>query len=535
METQSSNDDRRDAHNKNALSRSPSSPAPVFKQLLRSMDSLQAALLRSSPLAPPLLDMLKGFLKGFFLYYLPVSLLRRRFTPEARRRAAAIGTFAATARFIHHFLLWLRRSLSSASSSSSSSSSSLRLLLGSGERGRRRKEQLLEWLQRYRHAVQGGTAMATTLWVDPSLGSSTVVLWCLIRAVSSLLPPALSNHPAAPVIVMMLSAGQILSTWIFQPKELDPTYRRFLDYQGDKKRKFIKNALASPSVFVNGGRSVFHPNESVLGHARRFWMSNFPKAFSLYLPLHSAFFLWSVLGKLFNPRSRGNSSGSSSDSSSSSPASTSTLPISRASPWWRRAQSVLREAVPVYISNLMRSSAFLATYCTVAWASCYPYYTFLWWLNRHITTPSYRFVLRPTRGPTMFYCMIAGLAVLIEKPRRRSMLAAYCLTYALDSLYRGLLRHTTVRPSPLVAFVLMTFSAAVMVQHHRNQPAFLIKWLLGISTVTEASTVPSSSSSSLSSSLPSPSSPSSLAGDTGKREEAAMGEGQTEEEEKGQE
>ena len=48
-------------------------------------------------------------------------------------------------------------------------------------------------------------------------------------------------------------------------------------------------------------------------------------------------------------------------------------------------------------------------------------------------------------GMLMYVGSAAGFSVLVEDPRRQALLAAYCMTYAIDGLYKMLLHRFKLR------------------------------------------------------------------------------------------
>jgi len=75
---------------------------------------------------------------------------------------------------------------------------------------------------------------------------------------------------------------------------------------------------------------------------------------------------------------------------------------------------------------------------------------------------------------------VSGLAALLEKPARRTELAIYCLTYAMDSLYRWY-RDTyknTIYGFKLPMKLFLVLSGSMLFHFHKNQPSFVMKWLM---------------------------------------------------------
>jgi len=119
----------------------------------------------------------------------------------------------------------------------------------------------------------------------------------------------------------------------------------------------------------------------------------------------------------------------------------------------------------ILFENILRSCAFLATYVTLAWYSgCVVSRLF----------PRIPF----TRNSTILHLWVGGLATGLERPRRQSELAVYCLTYAIDSLWNRFKTTDIGKNAHLPVGFLLVFSIAVLAQHHRQQPSFVTDWLL---------------------------------------------------------
>lgn len=115
-----------------------------------------------------------------------------------------------------------------------------------------------------------------------------------------------------------------------------------------------------------------------------------------------------------------------------------------------------------FIKNISRSSLFLASYCTLAWLSACSFY---------------KFISPVTRLSLMKHTWVAGLTILIERENRRTELAAYCLTYALDSVNKWAIKSNHIKPHPIFQLLIMSLSSGVMLYNHTQQPAILMKWL----------------------------------------------------------
>lgn len=135
-----------------------------------------------------------------------------------------------------------------------------------------------------------------------------------------------------------------------------------------------------------------------------------------------------------------------------------------------------------YAEGVSRSTLFLASYCTLAWSD--PVFPPL----LHATHFMFRysackfFALFPgvTRTTLLIPTMLSGLPVLLERPSRRTELAIYVASYALDSLHNQL---AVLRGKDLWMPTRSILVLATMVLFHNFQqmPTFLSSWLLRLS------------------------------------------------------
>jgi len=83
-----------------------------------------------------------------------------------------------------------------------------------------------------------------------------------------------------------------------------------------------------------------------------------------------------------------------------------------------------------------------------------------------------------TRNSTFFHLWVGGLATELERPRRQSELAMYCLVYAIDSMWNYFKTTERGKNAQLPVGLLLVVSMAVLSQYHRQQPSFVTNWLL---------------------------------------------------------
>lgn len=119
----------------------------------------------------------------------------------------------------------------------------------------------------------------------------------------------------------------------------------------------------------------------------------------------------------------------------------------------------------ILLVNVIRSCAFLATYVTLAWSSgCFVSKIF----------PKIPF----SRFSTFLHLWVGGLATELERPKRQAELAAYCLTYAIDSVWNYVKTTERGKHVHLPVGFLLVGSMAVLSHQHREQPSFITDWLL---------------------------------------------------------
>jgi len=338
---------------------------------------------------------LRGFSKSFLLYFVPITLLRRGSILSNLRRALAIGIFTAGVRAGDDILTKLK-------------SESFQ---GNPQR------PVEEFISKYTLGVAAFISALVAINIDGEIQSSiTVVLWTIVRALRPFVPEIWGGA----VIVMCLTAAQLLSTWLVCPWEHNVAYRNFLTYHGGIPKKQLELLTKHPIDTC----SIVHPGKKCADFITSFFFQSLPRSIRLYGPVYIITFLLS-----------------------------SSKNISRT------------------IVGFIRSCLFLSLYCTSAWLS-------LCTFQRIRTEPISRFHI-------FSHAWIAGLAVILETASRRSELAAYCLTYTLESFFIYLQRQGYSLMSPPVNALLLAISAGVLLHHHDHQPKAAMHWLfkLGSGTV----------------------------------------------------
>jgi hypothetical protein len=279
--------------------------------------------------------------------------------------------------------------------------------------------KIREQLDHKREFIAGVLSTLIAGRIDDTVSSNSVLLiWIMVRAVRSAIP---FNIPYSSLLVMCLSTTQLLSTWIRAPYEHSDTYWTFLNVQGGQLERVLKaywDCYDNMGALRLNGCAAIHPNSTCLPNALRFFRDGLFRALPVYIPVHLLSFLFSK----------------------------------------KRSLERLAE-------NIIRSCVFLSSYCTLAWfVSC------LW----------FKVDGGVTRKRLLAFLWIPGFAVLFEPPSRRTELAAYCLTHALNSIWNHLKRKHKVTPSPLLAKLLLALTIGTLLHHNDQQPHFITKYLFGI-------------------------------------------------------
>lgn len=308
-------------------------------------------------------------------------------------------------------------------------------------------QQKSQFLRYYSQAIAGGVGASVALGIDRNLGYNTMVIWFTIRAVRCLLEENVLGRwifmiPHLPTVVMCLSAAQILSTWVRYPIELDPAYRRFLDTHGGRPRWVMKRFAAPNTPAIFPLYMLRKPNNGAISDGFQFFFAGLRRAVKVYAPLYVASFTVSMFQTKNHTSLR------------------------------------LVKLLKNLLVNILQSSVFLSAYCTIAWIS----WPVLFLFGRTFYNGATRVGLRR-------HVWMAGLATLLERKERRPELAAYCATYAIDTLWRRLERAYPIceHLQPLLSAILLIASCSIMLHHYNKQPALVTKWVLGFTTDDQTS------------------------------------------------
>ena len=221
------------------------------------------------------------------------------------------------------------------------------------------------------------------------------------RLVRTLLAPTRWEH--GDTFLMCLAASQITYSWIIKPHTLPTAFVRFLNKHGGHDLWFYDAAreLASRPAGVTGPVNALigtpheglvgnhpcdwaHPGTTCDGNAAAFFPAALARALPVYLPVYLVPALLVHGRKLLpGPDNPG------------------------AKVLWKKLAT-----------GCLRSSAFLALYCTLCWRGA-----------------CVGFQLTGRLGPSTIpgFAWMGGLATLVEKKSRRMELAIYCLSRAAES------------------------------------------------------------------------------------------------------
>jgi hypothetical protein len=314
-------------------------------------------------------------------------------------------------------------------------------------------------------AAAAGLVVAPTFLLADAAPSSSLSVYVALRAVLLALRSSKRNKQAftgpvgsavfnhGPVLSMCAAASVLLHGWLLEPASLDNTYVRFLDRHGGKGRPIIDalshltshgsiGAAALPAVrawytqhqahacasldAVTGACchpcDIVHPGQGHLMHALQFAVRGVPAALPVYLPVYAV----------------------------------STALVQRGNLLKQPGRVLTRAGLGV-----LRSSAFLSSYCALAWLSCCTVHNAAGVQSRKV---------KMSRFTVLLCSLPAGLATLIEKPSRRTELALFCTGHALQSAARCALMWGWIRPVRRADVALLMLSSSYIMHTYINQP-----------------------------------------------------------------
>jgi len=254
-----------------------------------------------------------------------------------------------------------------------------------------------------------------SLLIDSSISNSVVIFWVLVRAIRS--ATKYDEHPIVPIISMCLSASQILSTWIRCPEEMAPSYWKFLNYHGGKPDRDLR-LYHQDLAIVPLACTYAHPTMSCKKHFVVFFIEGLQRAMPVYLPIYVLSFIFST-----------------------------------------------RRNILTTLKQLFMSSAFLSSYCALAWASSC------------IMFPNFPGV---TRFKLFISTWLAGMSIFLERPSRRKELAAYCVSHALNSVWNYFKRKSEFKSVNWMGNLLLIIGVSIVMKYHELQPLFVTKFMLGL-------------------------------------------------------
>ncbi|XP_010496811.2 PREDICTED: uncharacterized protein LOC104773840 [Camelina sativa] len=253
------------------------------------------------------------------------------------------------------------------------------------------------------------------------------------------------------LFLMCLSSSQILSAYILKQENLPSSYKSFLNKHGGKDLSILQGVkdIASAQPFTNLRAiekyyksvgvdikldpnmkvpcSIIHGNESCVKHGITFFLQAYKRALPVYVPVY-------LIPALIVHR-----------------------------------QDLLKKQYSILGKGLLgtaRSSLFLSTYCSSAWAwTCLLFRTF-----ETCNIPLVAIATFPT-----------GLALAIEKKSRRIEISLYCLARAIESFFTCMTDAGYIRPpkslrrADVVVFSVST--AIIMHCYAQEREVFRSKYL----------------------------------------------------------
>ncbi|KAL0796385.1 hypothetical protein Bca101_067762 [Brassica carinata] len=324
---------------------------------------------------------------------------------------------------------------------------------------------------KWRALFAGLVAGPSMLLTGPNTTHTSLAVYILMRAAvlasrcgikskrfGSVCKPLTWEH--GDLFLMCLSSSQILSAYILKQESLPSSYKSFLNKHGGKDLSILRGIkdLASAKPFTNLRAiekyyksvgvdikldpsmkipcSMIHGGESCTKHGLTFFLQAYRRALPVYVPVY-------LIPALIVHR-----------------------------------QDLLRKQYSILGKGLLgtaRSSLFLSTYCTSAWA-----WTCL--LFRTLDTCNIPLVAIAT-FPT-------GLALAIEKKSRRIEISLYCLARAIESFFTSITEAGYIRPPKILRradVVVFSVSTAIIMHCYaqerevfRSKYLNVLDWVFGV-------------------------------------------------------
>ncbi|CAA0266245.1 unnamed protein product [Arabidopsis thaliana] len=315
---------------------------------------------------------------------------------------------------------------------------------------------------KWRALFAGLVAGPSMLLTGPNTQHTSLAVYILMRAAvlasrcgikskrfGTICKPLTWKH--GDLFLMCLSSSQILSAYILKQESLPSSYKSFLNKQGGKDLSILQGVkdIATAQPFTNLRAiekyyksvgvdikldptmkvpcTIIHGNESCVKHGVTFFLQAYKRALPVYVPVY-------LIPALIVHR-----------------------------------QDLLKKQYSILGKGLLgtaRSSLFLATYCSSAWAwTCLLFRTF-----ETCNIPLVAIATFPT-----------GLALAIEKKSRRIEISLYCLARAIESFFTCMTEAGYIRPpkslrrADVVVFSVST--AIIMHCYAQERDVFRSKYL----------------------------------------------------------
>ncbi|CAN8314237.1 unnamed protein product [Cochlearia groenlandica] len=324
---------------------------------------------------------------------------------------------------------------------------------------------------KWRGLLAGMVAGPSMLLTGPNTQHTSLAVYILMRAAvlasrcgikskrfGSVCKPLTWKH--GDLFLMCLASSQILSAYILKQESLPSSYKSFLNKQGGKDLSIIQGVkdLASAQPFTSLRAiekhyksvgvhikldpnmkvpcSIIHGKESCTKHSIIFFFQAYKRALPVYIPVY-------LIPALIVHR-----------------------------------QDLLKKQYSILGKGLLgtaRSSLFLSTYCTSAWAwTCLLFRTF-----ETCNIPLVAIATFPT-----------GLALAIEKKSRRIEISLYCLARAIESFFTCMTDAGYIRPPKFLRradVVVFSVSTAIIMHCYaqerdvfRSKYLNVLDWVFGV-------------------------------------------------------
>ena len=361
-------------------------------------------------------EYLYTFSKPIALYILFRSFMKRKPTLEIRS-SIAFGSFFLSFKLIKNFLLYIKNNVDDPDID----------ILYNNSNNNDVDNRLVYFMSCF-------ISSQLLLNIDTSFCESKIMICLVLRAIKTIVN---LDGSYLSTLFMCFSSNQIIASLFSDDyKYIDKSYLMFLEkFKGSCFSKDFVNNLRNNKIKTNDICKTMHPNTiNCLLHSCQHIYEGLNKALQFYIVIYIPFYLMKMY-KTFTERN----------------SDTHKIEL------FEKYKTITKS----YAKNIIVSSSFLASYCTFGMLCL----CFISKFRRNKIV---------TKSIIMPVTYLVGLTGLIERKTRRTELALYCLTYALDAYYNKYISSNKL-DSFSVKSLITSVSISVLLYHHEFLPNFVRK------------------------------------------------------------